>query len=219
MAEKMPQSFANHTRFDPPFHFFIIPVFAITVIIAIVHLVMHPSLHAAWLVVFSIAAAMGTAATAIVSRAYGARDTSGYRIGAKESASVTMILGFAIALLCALIAPVTAHWILPANDHRSIELMGKYLFAYGLGLPAVYMIQSLAGALRGIGETRVPMLVNLGGYWMFGLPVGYLLCFHAGRGVAGLWWGLTLALVAIALVLLYSWDRRSRKIPVYSVEK
>ncbi len=57
MAEKMPQSFANHTRLDPPFHFFVLPVFAITVIIAIVHLVMHPSLHAAWLVVLSIAAA------------------------------------------------------------------------------------------------------------------------------------------------------------------
>ena len=39
MAEKLPQSFANHTRFDPPFHFFVLPVFAITVIIAIVHLV------------------------------------------------------------------------------------------------------------------------------------------------------------------------------------
>jgi Family of unknown function (DUF6526) len=56
MAEKVPQSFANHTRFDPPFHFFVLPVFAITVIIAIVHLVMHPSLHAAWLVVFTLAA-------------------------------------------------------------------------------------------------------------------------------------------------------------------
>ena len=58
MAEKTPQSFANHTRFDPPFHFFVLPVFAITVIIAIVHLVMHPSLHAAWLVVFILAAAV-----------------------------------------------------------------------------------------------------------------------------------------------------------------
>ena len=56
MAEKVPQSFANHTRLDPPFHFFVLPVFAITVIIAIVHLVRHPSLHAAWLVVFLLAA-------------------------------------------------------------------------------------------------------------------------------------------------------------------
>jgi multidrug resistance protein, MATE family len=79
-------------------------------------------------------------------------------------------------------------------------------------------VQTVAtGALRGIGETRVPMLVNLCGYWVFGLPVGYLLCFHAGRGVQGLWWGLTLALVAIALILLYSWNQRSRQIPAYRI--
>jgi len=58
MAEKVPQSLSNHTRFDPPFHFFVLPVFAITVIIAIVHLVRHPSLHSAWLVVFTLAAAL-----------------------------------------------------------------------------------------------------------------------------------------------------------------
>jgi hypothetical protein len=56
MAEKVPQSFANHTRFDPPFHFFVLPVFATTVVLAIVHLVKNPSLDAAWLVVFTIAA-------------------------------------------------------------------------------------------------------------------------------------------------------------------
>jgi uncharacterized protein DUF6526 len=56
MAEKVPQSLSNHARFDPPFHFFVLPVFAITVIIAIVELVRFPSLHAAWLVVFTIAA-------------------------------------------------------------------------------------------------------------------------------------------------------------------
>jgi uncharacterized protein (DUF983 family) len=54
MAEKVPQSLANHTRFDPPFHFFILPVFAITVIVAIVNLVRYPSLQTAWLVVFTV---------------------------------------------------------------------------------------------------------------------------------------------------------------------
>jgi hypothetical protein len=63
MAEKVPQSLANHARFDPPFHFFVLPVFAITVIITIVHLVRYPSLHAAWLVIFAVAAA--TAVTKI----------------------------------------------------------------------------------------------------------------------------------------------------------
>ena len=55
MAEKMPQTLANHARFDPPFHFFILPVFAITVIVASVHLVRHPGLHSAWLFVASVA--------------------------------------------------------------------------------------------------------------------------------------------------------------------
>jgi uncharacterized protein DUF6526 len=55
MAEKVPQNFSNHTRFDPPYHFFILPVFAITLIITIVNLVGHPGLHSAWVVVFMLA--------------------------------------------------------------------------------------------------------------------------------------------------------------------
>ena len=51
-----PQNFSNHTRLDPPFHFFILPVFAISLIATIVHLVRRPSVHSAWLVVFMIAA-------------------------------------------------------------------------------------------------------------------------------------------------------------------
>jgi hypothetical protein len=54
MAE--PQNFSNHARFDPPFHFFVLPVFAISLIITIVHLVRHPGVHSAWIVVFMLAA-------------------------------------------------------------------------------------------------------------------------------------------------------------------
>jgi hypothetical protein len=56
MANPSPQNFSHHTRLDPPFHFFILPVFAISLIAAIVHLVRRPGLHSAWLVVFIVAA-------------------------------------------------------------------------------------------------------------------------------------------------------------------
>jgi hypothetical protein len=56
MAEKIPQNFSNHARRDPPFHFFILPVFSLTVLMATVRLAMHPGMHSAWLVVFSLAA-------------------------------------------------------------------------------------------------------------------------------------------------------------------
>ncbi len=54
MAES-PQNYSNHGRYDPLFHFFILPVFAITLIGAIVCLVKRPGLHSAWLVVFMVA--------------------------------------------------------------------------------------------------------------------------------------------------------------------
>jgi hypothetical protein len=51
-----PQNFSNHTRLDPPFHFFILPVFAISLILTIVHLIRRPGLHSVWIVVFMVAA-------------------------------------------------------------------------------------------------------------------------------------------------------------------
>jgi hypothetical protein len=55
MANPVPQTYANHTRWDPPFHFFALPVILLTVIAAIVHCVQRPSWFSAWLVLFSIA--------------------------------------------------------------------------------------------------------------------------------------------------------------------
>jgi len=41
MAEKQPQTFANHVRRDPPFHFFVLPVFAAALIWAVVRFFLH----------------------------------------------------------------------------------------------------------------------------------------------------------------------------------
>jgi Family of unknown function (DUF6526) len=55
MAEKA-QSLSNHARFDPLFHFFVLPVFGLTWVIAIVDLFRHPGIWTAWTVVFLSAA-------------------------------------------------------------------------------------------------------------------------------------------------------------------
>src|ERR1700746_3959236 len=41
MAEKKPQTFANHTRLDPPFHFFVLPVFVLGLVLALIHFFYH----------------------------------------------------------------------------------------------------------------------------------------------------------------------------------
>jgi MATE family multidrug resistance protein len=65
------------------------------------------------------------------------------------------------------------------------------------------------GALRGLADTRTPMLWNLAGHWLIGLPLGYTLCFLLGRGVTGLWWGLSAGLMICGVALLITWGRAS----------
>jgi hypothetical protein len=55
MSANHAQNYKNHTRFDPPFHFFLLPVAAANVIVAIWKLVEHPNLTSGWLVILAIA--------------------------------------------------------------------------------------------------------------------------------------------------------------------
>jgi len=55
MSESKPQSFKNHTRWDPPYHIVLGLVLVANLIISIVHVVQHPHFYAAWLVVLSVA--------------------------------------------------------------------------------------------------------------------------------------------------------------------
>jgi multidrug resistance protein, MATE family len=64
------------------------------------------------------------------------------------------------------------------------------------------------GVLRGTGDTRTPMICNLIGHWLLGLPVGYALCFIWGEGVVGLWIGLSIGLIWVGTVLLWVWSRK-----------
>lgn len=58
------------------------------------------------------------------------------------------------------------------------------------------------GVLRGVGDTRAPMLVSLVGFWLVGMPVSLLLGFVWEGGPVGLWWGLAAGLAAVAFFLL-----------------
>jgi MATE family, multidrug efflux pump len=68
-----------------------------------------------------------------------------------------------------------------------------------------------AGILRGIGDTRFPMIAAALGFWLVGLPLSVLLGFNAGLGAEGLWWGSLVALMAVAALLLYRVRIRLRR--------
>jgi len=67
------------------------------------------------------------------------------------------------------------------------------------------------GLLRGLGDTRVPVIAGLAGFWGIGMPVSLVLGFVLDFGAAGLWWGLVVGLVMVALFLLLRVLERERR--------
>lgn len=65
----------------------------------------------------------------------------------------------------------------------------------------------LTGALRGLGSTRRPLLINILGHWFIGLPVGLALGFGLKWGATGLWLGLVAGLASVAILLWREWER------------
>ncbi len=68
------------------------------------------------------------------------------------------------------------------------------------------------GALRGVGDTRTPMLAHFGGYWAAGLPIAYILCFPLGWGARGIWAGLSAALILIGSALVACWASKVKRL-------
>ena len=144
----------------------------------------------------------------------------GHAVGRGQFAAARRNGWLAVFISCAFMACAAASFLIAPRAIVSIYTHNAAVVSLGASLLAVAAcfqlfdgIQTVTtGVLRGVGETRIPMIVNLAGYYLLGLPVGYLLCFRYQWGVAGLWWGLTISLVTIASVLLYTWHGKSKRL-------
>lgn len=86
------------------------------------------------------------------------------------------------------------------NDFDVTEVAVQLLF-----MAAVFQISdglqvSGFGALRGLKDTTVPMIVNLIAYWVMGIPISYYMGFIAGYGAPGLWMGLIAGLTVAGIL-------------------
>jgi len=69
-----------------------------------------------------------------------------------------------------------------------------------------------AGALRGVKDTKMPMIITAISYWLVGFPVGYYLAEYMDYQANGYWIGLIAGLSSAAGLLLYRWKKLSRNI-------
>jgi MATE family multidrug resistance protein len=140
----------------------------------------------------------------------------GNRVGARDPEGAARAGWMAIGLGGVFMTATAVLFVAAPRQLIGLFSPGPDVLALGASLlliAAVFQLfdglQAVAtGVLRGLGETRTAMLVNLIGHWLLGLPVGYVLCFTLGMGVAGLWIGLSTGLIVCGVILTWVWSRR-----------
>jgi MATE family multidrug resistance protein len=155
---------------------------------------------------FMVPLGISSAAAVRVGQALGRRDPH----GASQAGWTALALGGGFMGCSALAMLTIPQWIARIYTPDATVITA----AAGLLLVAAFFqlfdgLQVVSiGALRGVGDTRTPMLTHLVVDWFIGLPVGYYLAFHAGFGAAGLWAGLSVAMILAGSILLLVWNRR-----------
>lgn len=162
-------------------------------------------------VTFMVPMGIGQAATVRVGLAAGAGDAEG--VGRAGWAALGLGVGFmaAMALLFVTVPGLLVAGFLDMRADGAAEvasLAASLLVLAGLFQVADGAQTIAAGALRGLKDTRVPMLFAGFGYWVFGLPVGAALAFAAGLGAYGVWVGFVVGLGIVAVLLVRRWARR-----------
>lgn len=161
---------------------------------------------------FMVPMGIGQAATARVGLAVGA----GRMADAARAGWVAIGLGAGFMAMMAVVLLLAAGFIargfLDALDPRAAEVaaLGATLLAVAGVFQLADGVQVVAaGALRGLADTRVPMVFAAIGYWVLGLPAGLALAWWAGLGPVGIWMGLATGLAVVAVLMLARWRRLS----------
>jgi MATE family multidrug resistance protein len=139
---------------------------------------------------------------------------AGNRPLARRAGSMAIAIGvvfMAVAAAAFLVIPRTLLHIY-THDSKTVAV-GARLLAVAAAFQIFDAVQGIGtGALRGLGQTRGPMLINFIAYGAIGLPIGYVLCFKTSLGIYGLWSGLTLALIFAAGLVLSLWLKGSKAV-------
>jgi MATE family multidrug resistance protein len=162
---------------------------------------------------FMLHVGLSSAATIQVARFDGQGDRPALRGAARVALGLSLVVALAsVALFVAAPRQIVGLFLdMEKPDSAAI-------LAYGVALLLVAALFQLAdgmqvmalGLLRGVRDTKVPMLLATVSYWLIGIPCSYVLAFPLGLGGVGLWLGLVVGLMCAAGSLLWRFWRLAR---------
>jgi multidrug resistance protein, MATE family len=158
---------------------------------------------------FMVPLGVSSAAAVLVGQAVGRGDP----VSARRSAGAALVLGTGIMAVSALL-----FLVMPELLARMYTIDASVVAVASLLIPIAGVFQVFdglqvvsIGVLRGVGDTRAPMIIAAVGYWLIGVPVSAWLGFRAHMGAVGLWWGLVVGLAAVSLTLIVRVAMRLRR--------
>jgi MATE family multidrug resistance protein len=161
---------------------------------------------------FMVPLGLGQAVTVRVGRALGRNDSAAIR----RAGWTAWVLGVGFMAVMALFIwlfprPLIMLFLEPEAANQRVIALAVSFLTVAAAFQIVDGAQVVAaGMLRGLHDTRVPMLFALVGYWVVGIGVGVWLAFWQGWKGVGIWTGLAAGLAFVAALMIARWRMRQR---------
>lgn len=155
---------------------------------------------------FMVQLGLGQAATVRAGQAYARGDPERLRLAALATMTLSAVAAtLSVILFVTLPGPLIGLFLSPDDPERAaIIALGTAFLAAAALFQVADSAQVIAlGLLRGVQDTRWPMIYAAASYWGVAAPVAYLLAFRAGWGGVGIWIGLALGLFLAAASMMH----------------
>jgi MATE family multidrug resistance protein len=150
-------------------------------------------------IAFMVPLGLALATTVRVGNAVGRGDPAGVREAGRVGIGLTLATQCVSAGLMLLLPVHIAS--LYTSDPAVVSLAAQLLVLAGLFQLSDGIQVAANGALRGLKDTRIPMVMTMFAYWGVGMPVGWWLAFPRGLRARGMWMGLIAGLTVAAVLL------------------
>ncbi len=165
-------------------------------------------------VLFMVPLGIGMAATVRVGHAVGRNDAAGVRRAGLAALLLGLLLGVGLTLLVIVGRFAIARLFLghaDASADATIDLAATLLVVAGTLFINDGVQTIMAGSLRGMKDTRIPLLFAATGYWLIGFPAAWVLAFQAHLGAVGVWIGLSVGTLVYAVLLVLRFWRLANR--------
>ncbi len=165
-------------------------------------------------ILFMVPYGIGMAATVRVGHAAGRNDAAGVRRAGLAAVSLGILLAAGLTAVVVLGRFAIARFFLDdagGSAGAAIDLAATLLLVAATLFITDGLQSVLAGALRGLKDTRMPLVFAAIGYWLIGFPAAWELAFRMGYGAVGVWIGLSLGTLVYAALLVLRFQRLANR--------